>query len=115
MSFVAQDSKTTVTRAVTQTKPTMATKVFPKARHIHAKKTRVRIKIKLRSEVALPVKGRVKVKVAGHKYNAKVKDGVAKVKLRKFGRAGKYRVVVQFKANDMFQGVRKTFNIRVKR
>jgi 5'-nucleotidase len=115
VSFVAQDSKTTVTRAVTQTKPTMATKVFPKARRIHAKKTKVRIKVKLRSEVALPVKGRVKVKVAGHKYNAKVKDGVAKIKLRKFGRPGKYRVVVQFKANDTFEGVRKTFTIRVKR
>lgn len=115
VNFVAQGSKTTVTRAVTQTRPTMVTKVFPKAKFIKSKKTRVRIKVKLKSEVALPVKGRVKLKVAGRNYNAKVKDGVAKIKLRKFSRPGKYRVVVQFKANDSFLGVRKTFKIRVKR
>lgn len=115
VNFLAQGSKTTVTRAVTQTRPTMATKIFPKAKFIKSKKTRVRIKVKLKSEVALPVKGRVKLKVAGRNYNAKVKDGVAKIKLRKFSRPGKYRVVVQFKANDNFLGVRKTFKIRVKR
>jgi 5'-nucleotidase len=113
--IVAQDSKTTIARAVVRTLPAMTTKLFPKAKFIKSKKTRARIKVKLRSEVALAVKGRVKVTVAGHKYNAKVKHGVAKIKLRKFSRPGKYRVVVQFKANDTFQGVRKTFSMRVKR
>jgi 5'-nucleotidase len=113
--IVAQDSKTTIARAVVRTKPVMTTKLFPKAKKISSKKTRARIKVKLKSEVELAVKGRVQVKVAGRKYNAKVKDGVAKLKLRKFSRPGKYRVVVKYKANDNFAGVRKTFTIRVKR
>jgi 5'-nucleotidase len=112
--FVAQDSKTTIERAVTQTKPAMKVKVFPKAKYIKSKRTRARIKVKLTSEVATLVKGRVKITVAGRKYNAKVTDGVAKVKLRPFIRPGKYRLVVQFKANDLFQGVRQTSTIRVK-
>ncbi len=115
VSFVAQDSKTTIDRAVTQGKPTVKTKVFPKAKFIKSKKTKARIKIKLKSDVALLVKGRVTVKVAGHKYNAKVKDGVAKIKLRKFSRPGKYKIVVQFKSNDSFQGARSTSTLRVKR
>ncbi|MEO5666201.1 MAG: bifunctional UDP-sugar hydrolase/5'-nucleotidase [Nocardioides sp.] len=116
LSFVAQGSKTTIDRAVTQGKPAMKVKLFPKnEKKIKAKKTRVRIKVKLKSDVALPVRGRVKVRIAGHKYNAKVRDGVAKVKLRKFKRPGKYRLVVQFKGNDSFQGVRTKSTLRVKR
>ena len=92
-------------RGVVLTKPTLAHKVFPKkARMIKAKKTKVRIKIKVKSAVDLAAKGRVTVSVAGHKYNAKVKDGVAKVKLRTFARPGKYKVVAQFRANATFQG-----------
>ncbi len=114
--IIAQDSKTTLARSVVLTKPTLAHKVFPKkARMIKAKKTRVRIKIKVKSAVDLPAKGRVTVKVAGRKYNAKVKDGVAKVKLRTFAKPGKYKVVAKFRANDTFQGASERFTIRVKR
>ena len=112
--IVAQDSKTTIARAVVKTKPTLSHRVFPKAKFIKAKKTRVRVKIKLKSEVATPVKGRVTIRVAGRKYNAKVKDGAAKVKLRKFSRPGKYRVVVKYKASDTFSSARQKFTLRVK-
>ena len=114
--IIAQDSKTTLARSVVLTKPTLAHKVFPKkARMIKAKKTKVRIKIKVKSAVDLPAKGRVTVQVAGRKYNAKVKDGVAKVKLRTFAKPGKYKVVAKFRANDTFQGASERFTIRVKR
>ena len=113
--IVVQDSKTTIARAVVKTKPTLSHKLFPKAKFIKAKKTRVRVKVKLKSEVAIAVKGRVTIRVAGHKYNAKVKNGVAKVKLRKFSRPGKYRVVVKFKANDNFMSASQKFTLRVKR
>ncbi|WP_162260825.1 bifunctional metallophosphatase/5'-nucleotidase [Nocardioides sp. Soil805] len=114
--IVAQDSKTTLARGVVLGKPTMAHKVFPtKSSKIHAKKTKVRIKVKVKSGVDLAAKGRVTVKVAGRKYNAKVKDGVAKVKLRTFAKPGKYKVVAKFLANDTFQGATDRFTIRVKR
>lgn len=114
--IVAQDSKTTLARGVVLGKPTMAHKVFPKkASKIHAKKTKVRIKVKVKSGVALAAKGRVTVRVAGRKYNARVKDGVAKVKLRPFAKPGKYKVVAKFLANDNFQGATDRFAIRVKR
>jgi 2',3'-cyclic-nucleotide 2'-phosphodiesterase (5'-nucleotidase family) len=114
--IVAQDSKTTLARSVVLTKPTLATKVFPKkARMIKAKKTKVRIKVKVKSSVDLAAKGRVTVKVAGRKYNAKVKDGVAKVKLRKFAKPGKYKVKVKFRGNNTFLGTSKSFKLRVKR
>ena len=114
--IVAQDSKTTLARGVVLTTPTLAHKVFPKkAGMIKAKKTKVRVKVKVKSAVDLPAKGRVTVKVAGHKYNAKVKDGVAKVKLRTFAKPGKYKVKVQFKANDTFLATSEKFTIRVKR
>ena len=114
--IVAQDSKTTLARAVVKTKPMVKTKLFPKAKAIKAKKTRVRMKVKLRSEVGVAaVKGRVSVRVAGRKYNAKVKNGVAKIKLRPFRKPGKYRVVVKFKANNDFQSARQTLKVRVKR
>ena len=116
LRLVAQDSKTTVVRDIVLTKPTLATKVFPKkARMIKAKKTKVRIKVKAKSVVDLAAKGRVTVKVAGRKYNAKVKDGVAKVKLRKFAKPGKYKVKVKFRGNNTFLGASKSFKLRVKR
>ena len=116
LRIVAQDSKTTLARSVVLTEPALAHKVFPKkARMIKAKKTKVRIKLKLKSAVDIATKGRVTVRVAGHKYNAKVKDGVAKVKLRTFARPGKYKVVAHFRANATFQGTTEKFNIRVKR
>lgn len=115
LRLVAQGSKTTIERPVTQGKPTLVAKVFPKAKFIKSKKTRARVKIKLTSDVAMPVKGRVVVRVAARKYTAKVKNGVAKLKLRTFSRPGKYRMVVQFKANESFQGVRKTTTLRIKR
>ena len=116
LRIVAQDSKTTVARSVVLTKPTLAHKVFPKkARMIKAKQTKVRIKIKAKSVVDLAAKGRVTVRVAGHKYNAKVKNGVAKVKIRTFARPGKYKVVAHFRANATFQGSKDKFFIRVKR
>lgn len=116
LRIVAQDSKTTLARSVVKTKPTLAHKVFPKkARMVKAKKTKVRIKLKLKSTVDLAVKGRVTVRVAGHKYNAKVKNGVAKVKLRTFARPGKYKVVAKFRPNPTFKGSKDTFVIRVKR
>ena len=83
---------------------------------IKAKKTKVRVKIKVTSAVDIAAKGRVTaLKVAGRKYNAKVKDGVAKVKLRTFAKPGKYKVVAKFRANDTFQGASERFTIRVKR
>jgi 5'-nucleotidase len=82
---------------------------------IKAKKTKVRIKVKAKSAVDLATKGRVTVKVAGRKYNAKVKDGVAKVKLRKFAKPGKYKVVVKFRGNNTFLATSERFKIRVKR
>lgn len=116
LRIVAQDSGTTVARSVVLTKPTLAHKVFPKkARMIKAKKTKVRIKVKVKSAVDIAAKGRVTVRVAGRKYNAKVKDGVAKVKLRTFAKPGKYKVVAKFRANDTFKGASERFTIRVKR
>jgi 5'-nucleotidase len=116
LRIVAQPSGTTLARSVVVTTPTLAHKVFPKkARLIEAKETRVRIKVKVKSAVDLAAKGRVTIRVAGRKYNAKVKDGVAKVKLRTFAKPGKYRVRVSFKANDIFNGVAEKFTLRVRR
>ncbi len=114
--IVAQPSGTTLARSVVRTKPTLAHNVFPKkARLIKAKQTKVRIKVKVKSAVDIAAKGRVTVKVGGRKYNAKVKDGVAKVKLRKFAKPGKYRVVIKFRGNDTFEAARKKFTLRVRR
>ena len=116
LRIVAQDSKTTLARSIVLTKPTLSHKVFPKkARMIKAKQTKVRIKVKAKSSVDLATKGRVTVKVAGRKYNAKVKDGVAKVKLRKFAKPGKYKVVVKFRGNNTFLSTSERFKLRVKR
>jgi 5'-nucleotidase len=116
LRFVAQGSTTTVARDVVKTKPVLAHKLFPKkASKIEAKKTRVRLKVKVKSAVDLAAKGRITVKVAGRKYNAKVKDGVAKVKLRTFAEPGKYKTVVKFRANSTFKGAKDSFKIRVTR
>ena len=111
----AKESKTVVARAVVKAKSEIKkVKVLPKKK-IKAKKTRTRIKVKLSSNVDMAVKGRVVVRVNGRKYNAKVKDGVAKLKLRKFPKAKTYRMVVKFKSNDNFTGARKVMKLRVKR
>ena len=61
--IVAQDSKTTIARAVVKTKPTLKAKVFPKGKALKSKKTRARMKIKIRSEVGIgPVTGRASVR-----------------------------------------------------
>ena len=113
---MAQDSKTTVARAVVKTKPTLKAKVFPKGKALKSKKTQARIKVKLRSEagVAGPRAGsRSASPVAS--TTSRSRTASAKIKLRTFRRPGKYRVVVKFKANDTFQSVRQTFKVRVKR
>ena len=61
------------------------------------------------------VTGKIKVKVHGKVYKVKLKKGRAFIRLDRFAKAGKKKIVVAYKGNRKIRGTREVIRIRVKR
>ena len=94
------------------TTPVVRAKKKPKT--IKATKTRARIVVKVEADGYVPT-GKVRVRVAGKVYRAKVVDGKAVVKLKKFARKGRYTAKVRYLGDANTEAARTTVKLRVTR
>ena len=76
--------------------------------------TRARVVVKVRAEGFTPT-GRIKVKVAGKTYRAKLEDGKAVIKLKAFDKARRYKAKVSYLGDANTEADRTRVNIKVRR
>lgn len=77
--------------------------------------TRTRVKIKASALGIATTTGKIKVKAGGKTYTVKLKKGKAFIRLDRFAKAGKKRIVVSYKGNRKIRGTRQVIEIKVKR
>ena len=102
----------TASLLVSKAKPTVKAKTKPKK--VVVKKTRVKVVVKVAAEGYTPT-GKVKIRVAGKTYRARVVDGKAVIKLKAFKRPGKYKAKVSYAGDANTETARTRVAIRVKR
>ena len=102
----------TASLVVSKAKPTVKAKTKPKK--VVVKKTRVKVVVKVAAEGYTPT-GKVKIRVAGKTYRARVVDGKAVIKLKAFKKPGKYRAKVSYAGDANTETARTRVTIRVKR
>ena len=79
-------------------------KVRTKPERIVRGETRTRVKIKASALGISKVTGKVKVKVAGQVYKLKLKKGKAFLRLDRFDKTGKKKIVVSYLGNRKIRG-----------
>ncbi|QIX27014.1 ExeM/NucH family extracellular endonuclease [Nocardioides sp. JQ2195] len=98
------------TVTVVKAKPSMTVKVKP--RKIHVKKTRATLVVSLAAVGQTPT-GKVTVRANGKSYAKKLSGGKAKIKLKKFTKKGKQKVVVKYAGDKLNKSVKKKITIKV--
>ena len=101
-----------VTVVVAKAVATVNAKVKPK--RVVADKTRARVVVTVVAEGFVPT-GRVKVRVAGKTYRAKLVDGKAVVKLKKVDKPRVYKVKITYLGDAFTETAKDTVTIKVKR
>ena len=101
-----------VTHVVDKAEADVTAKKKPKK--IKAGKTRARIIVKVEADGYTPT-GKVRVRVAGKVYRARVVDGKAVVKLKKIAKPGRYKAKVRYLGDANTEAARTTVKLRVKR
>jgi predicted extracellular nuclease/2',3'-cyclic-nucleotide 2'-phosphodiesterase (5'-nucleotidase family) len=89
-------------------------KATVKPKRVVADKTRARVVVTVAAEGYVPT-GRVKVRVAGKTYRAKLVDGKAVIKLKEFEKPRLYTAKVSYLGDDNTESARTAVKIRVKR
>ena len=74
----------------------------------------MRIKVKVTALGISKVQGKVKVKVNGKVYKAKVQKGTAFIRLDEFANAGKKKIHVSYKGNRKIRGTSQVIKFKVK-
>jgi 5'-nucleotidase len=101
-----------VTVVVVKAEAILEAKVKPK--RVVVDKTRARVVVTVAAEGYVPT-GRVKVRVAGKTYRAKLVDGKAVIKLKEFEKPRVYTAKVSYLGDDNTESARTAVKIRVKR
>ncbi|KRE96213.1 hypothetical protein ASG76_04030 [Nocardioides sp. Soil774] len=101
-----------VTAVVVKAMATIKATVKPK--RVVAGKTRARVVVTVAAEGFTPT-GKVKIRVGGHVYQARLVDGRAVVRLKKFIKPRVYRAKVAYLGDATTQVARTTVRIKVKR
>jgi 5'-nucleotidase len=115
LTFTGPTTGTTFSVPVDVRKGKPEVTVRAKPKRIVAGKTRARIKIKAEALGIKTVTGKVVVKVGGKKYTVKLKKGKAVVKLAKFTKAGKKRVVVKYAGTRKVRSKTAVVKLKVRR
>ena len=115
LTFTGATTGTTFSLPVDVRKGKPEVTVRAKPKRIVAGKTRARIKIKAEALGIKTVTGKVVVKVGGKKYTVKLKKGKAVVKLAKFTKAGKKRVVVKYAGTRKVRSKTAVVKLKVRR
>lgn len=90
-------------------------RVKDRPKRVVAKKTRARVIVKVTAPGQHPVKGRIKVRIGGKTYQAKLDGGRAVVKLKKFAKARTYKGKVTYRSTKLNKRETKTFKIKVRK
>lgn len=90
-------------------------KVRTKPGSIVAGQTRTRLKLKASALGISKVTGKIKVKAGGKTYTVKLKKGKAFLRLDRFAKAGKKRIVVSYLGNRKIRGTKQVVEVKVSR
>lgn len=115
ITFTGPTTETTFSLPVDVRKGKPEVTVRAKPKRIVAGKTRARIKIKAEALGIKTVTGKVVVKVGGKKYTVKLKKGKAVLKLAKFAKAGKKRVVVKYAGSRKIRSKTAVVKLKVRK
>ncbi|MFC7359397.1 bifunctional metallophosphatase/5'-nucleotidase [Nocardioides astragali] len=115
ITFTGPTTGTTFSLPIDVRKAKGVLKVRTKPERIVKGETRTRVKIKASALGISKVTGKVKVKAGGKTYTVKLKKGKAFLRLDRFAKAGKKRIVVIYKGNRKIRGTREVIEIKVHR
>ncbi|NYE38709.1 5'-nucleotidase [Nocardioides cavernae] len=115
LTFTGPTTGTTFSLPVDIRKAKGEVKARVRPGRVVAGKTRARVKIKASALGITSVTGKVVVKVGGKKYTAKLKKGKAIVRLAKFSKAGKKRVVVKYAGSQKVRTKQTVVKLKVRR
>jgi 5'-nucleotidase len=115
MSFTGPTTGTTFALPIDVRKALGILKVRTRPERIVRDETRTRIKIKASALGLSTVTGTIKVKAGGKTYTVKLKEGRAFVRLDRFARTGKKRVVVTYVGSRKVRSVREVLTLKVHR
>ena len=115
LTFTGPSTGTTFSLPIDVRKARAALKVRTKPGRIVRDKTRTRVKVKATALGLSKVTGKIKVKVGGKTYTVKLKKGKAFIRLHRFSKAGKKRIVVKYAGSKNVRGKSTVVKIRVKR
>ncbi|CAM3486897.1 bifunctional metallophosphatase/5'-nucleotidase [Nocardioides zeicaulis] len=90
-------------------------KARTKPERIVAGKTRTRLKLKASALGIAKVTGKIKVKAGGKTYTVKLKKGKAFLRLDRFAKAGKKKIVVSYLGNRKIRGTKQVVMVKVHR
>ena len=114
MSFTGPTTGTTFSLPIDVRKALGILKVRTKPERIVRDETRTRIKIKASALGIAKVSGKVIVKAGGKKYVVKLKKGRAFVRLDRFAKTGKKKVVVKYVGSRKVRSVRSVVTLKVR-
>lgn len=115
LTFTGPTTGTTFSLPIAVRKAKGVLKARTKPERIVKGKTRTRVKIKATALGLSTVTGKVKVKAGGKTYTVKLKKGKAFLRLDRFAKTGKKRIVVSFLGNRKIRGTKQVIDIRVRR
>ncbi|MCW2739057.1 5'-nucleotidase C-terminal domain-containing protein [Nocardioides sp.] len=115
LTFTGPTTGTTFSLPIDVRKAKGEIKARTKPERIVKGETRTRVKIKASAFGISKVTGKVTVKAGGKKYTVKLKKGKAFVRLDRFKKTGKKRIVVIFQGNRKIRGTREFVKIQVHR
>ena len=115
LTFTGPTTGTTFSLPIEVRKAKGVLKVRTKPERIVKGETRTRVKIKASALGISKVTGKIKVKVGGKVYKVKLKKGKAFVRLDRFAKTGKKKIVVSYLGNRKIRGTQQVIEIKVRR
>jgi 5'-nucleotidase len=115
LTFTGPTTGTSFSLPIDVRKANSVLKVRTKPERIVRDETRMRIKVKVTALGISKVNGKLKLKVNGKTYKAKVQKGKAFIRLDEFANAGKKKITVSYKGNRKMRGTSEVIKIKVKK
>jgi len=115
LTFTGPTTGTSFSLPIDVRKAKPEVKVRTKPGRIVAGETRTRVKIKVTALGLSEVSGKIVVKVGGQKYEAKLKDGKAFIRLDRFTNTGKKSVKVKYAGSRKVQDSTESIKVKVRR
>ncbi|MCF6379352.1 5'-nucleotidase C-terminal domain-containing protein [Nocardioides KLBMP 9356] len=115
LTFTGPSTGTTFALPIEVRKAKGVLKVRTKPGRIVKGETRTKVKIKASALGIKAVTGKVIIKAGGQKYTVKLKKGKAVVRLAKFAKTGKKRIVVKYAGSRKVRSTTEAVKVKVRR